>query len=172
MCVYLHLNDHKSIHSNTYRPRSITVLFQVGGSFWIFKLYGDLVAVLKGKFERDYRIQTLKRSTERGNRRYLSPLQPCIKSTHPHTLVGLRTHAPACCVSAVWAMQHCHLWIRAVGRSLFIPHHVAACVRPHAAAWTRLSSGGNSSLQTARPVAFPAQWSPGSSLDLWCKSPF
>lgn len=54
--------------------------------------------------------------------------------------------------------------------SLFIPHHVAACVRPYAAAWTRLSSGGNSSPQTARPVAFPAKWSPGSSLDLWCKS--
>ncbi len=54
--------------------------------------------------------------------------------------------------------------------SLFIPHHVAACVRPDAAAWTRLSSGGNSSPQTARPVASPAQWSPGSSLDLWCKS--
>lgn len=154
----------------TYRPRSITVLFQVGGSLWIFELYGDLVAVLKGKFERDYRIQTLKRARRGGTGDICLLCNPA--STHPHTLVGLRTHAPACCVSDVCAMQHCHLWIRAVGRSLFIPHHVAACVRPHAAAWTRLSSGGNSSLQTARPVAFPAQWSPGSSLDLWCKSPF
>lgn len=67
------------------------------------------------------------------------------------------------------AMQHCHLRIIVVVRSLFILHHVAACVRPDAAAWTRLSSGGNSSPQTARPVASPAQWSPGSSLDLWCK---
>lgn len=67
------------------------------------------------------------------------------------------------------AMQHCHLWIIVVVLSLFILHHVAACVRPDAAAWTRLSSGGNSSPQTARPVASPAQWSPGSSLDLWCK---
>lgn len=32
-----------------------------------------------------------------------------------------------------------------------------------------LSSGGHSSLLTARPVDFPSQWSPGSSLDLWCK---
>lgn len=76
----------------TYRPRSITVLFQIGGSLWIFELYGDLVAVLKGKFERDYRIQTLKRSTERGNRRYLSPLQPCIDtSTHPCGLEDSRS---------------------------------------------------------------------------------
>lgn len=67
------------------------------------------------------------------------------------------------------AMQHCHLWIRVMAPSLFILHHVVACVRPDAAAWTRLSSGGNSSPQTARPVAYPAQWSPGSSLDLWCK---
>lgn len=66
------------------------------------------------------------------------------------------------------ATQHCHLWTTAAGRALFIPHHVAACVRPDAAG-TRLSSGGNPSPQTPRPVASPAQWSPGSSLGSWCK---
>lgn len=85
--------------------------------------------------------------------------------SHLNTLLILTL--TVCWVSvSLCAMQHCHLWITVKLRSLFIPHHVAACVRPDAAAWTRLSSGGNSSQQTARPVASPAQWSPGSSLDL------
>lgn len=48
--------------------------------------------------------------------------------------------------------------------------YLASRCRLCASRRSRLSSGGNSSQQTARPVAFAAQWSPGSSLDLWCKS--
>lgn len=94
-------------------------------------------------------------------------------TTHMSTLTARETHVHPPSMPGVrlaCAMQHCHLWIRVMFSSLFISHHVVAYVRPDAAAWTRLSSGGNSSQQTARPVAFPAQWSPGSSLDLWCKS--
>lgn len=92
-----------------------------------------------------------------------------------NTLAARKTHLNPPRMLSHWdvcAMQHCHLWIRVMSPSLFILHHVVACVRPDAAAWTRLSSGGNSSPLTTRPVAFPAQWSPGSSLDLWCKSFF
>ncbi|MEQ2159789.1 hypothetical protein GOODEAATRI_026877 [Goodea atripinnis] len=50
-------------------------------------------------------------------------------------------------------------------------HHVAACVRSDASACGRASHLEETPPRRQRvPSPFPAQWSPGSSLDLSCKS--
>lgn len=68
--------------------------------------------------------------------------------------------------------QHCHLWIRAALPALFTLHHAVARVRA-----SRRSRSDAPVIRRKTPprrqrVLSPssAQWSPGSSLGLWCKS--
>lgn len=74
------------------------------------------------------------------------------------------------------AMQHCHLWARRAPLNCLSSITLAlVCVRE------RRSRSGRARRAchleetpprrpTARPVASPAQWSPGSSQGSWCKS--